>query len=88
MRFSEALAELQMATPNIAIFRPSWNGNAEFSHLPRPRQFVQVQRPDAHSKMNNPYLYIVQPNGLTPWVPSQGDLFAEDWEVLAVLGEQ
>jgi hypothetical protein len=77
MEFSDALR--QAIEFRRRIYRPSWNGNIGSEE---PRQFVQAQFPDAHSKMNNPYLYITQSNGATPWVPSQGDLFATDWRCL------
>lgn len=53
--------------------RRGWNGKG---------QWVALQRPDENSKMNAPYLYLNNTFGvLVPWVPSQGDLFAHDWEV-------
>lgn len=70
---------LEAAFDGHAIQRSGWNGK---------NQFVRGQFPDAGSKMTQPYLYIEQPAGpgasntLTPWVPSQGDLFAIDWLVI------
>lgn len=56
------------------ITRAGWNAAG---------QWVAAQRPDAHSKMSAPYLYLKNAQGrLVPWLPSQGDLFAEDWAVL------
>jgi hypothetical protein len=68
---------LTLAMAGAAIQREGWN-NTE--------QYVQVQIPDAESKMTSPYCYITQRPGRasparTPWVPSQGDLFATDWRV-------
>lgn len=44
---------------------------------------VRLQRPDAKSKMTEPYLYIEipQPTGKLrlPWVASQADMLADDW---------
>lgn len=55
--------------------RPSWNGTG---------MGVRIQYPDKHSKMTQPYLYLEKSNGeRTPWVPSTGDLFAQDWIVQA-----
>lgn len=72
MDFSEAL---KAAKNGAAITRDGWNGQG---------LLVQAQRPDENSKMGNPYLYIdARKLGgeRTPWVPSQTDLFAEDWSL-------
>lgn len=54
--------------------REGWNGKG---------QFVQAQFPDENSKMQMPYLYLHNAQGqLVPWLPSQGDLFGEDWIIL------
>lgn len=63
--------------------RKGWNGKGIF---------IELQRPDAYSKMTSPYIYI-DTNGLqsdnkdapksrVPWFPSQTDLMAEDWEIV------
>jgi hypothetical protein len=72
---------LTLAMAGAAIQREGWNGRG---------QLVRVQMPDAQSKMTQPYSYIQQADGtaaggsrLVPWVPSQGDLFATDWRVVA-----
>lgn len=70
MSFSDALLKLKTGA---VLARKGWNGKG---------LFVQAQFPDEHSKMGNPYLYIdAQALGgeRNPWVPSQTDLFAEDW---------
>ena len=55
--------------------RPSWNGTG---------MRVKIQYPDQYSKMTQPYMYLEKASGeRTPWVPSTGDLFAQDWEVYA-----
>lgn len=73
MKFEEALMHVKVGKK---IYREGWNGKG---------LFVMAQRPDAHSKMGNPYLYIdatALGGTLNPWVPSQTDLFAEDWNCL------
>ncbi len=73
MKFSEAL---EAARNGSAIQRSGWNGNG---------LLVRAQFPDEHSKMGNPYLYIdarALGGERNPWVPSQTDLFAEDWSVV------
>lgn len=42
--------------------------------------WIAIQTPDAHSKMQMPYIYIkTAQNHLVPWVASHGDLLANDW---------
>lgn len=54
--------------------RAGWNG---------PGQFLELQRPDAGSKMTLPYIFITTVQGdRVPWLPSQTDVLAEDWRVL------
>lgn len=58
------------------IARHGWNGKG---------LFVMAQYPDENSKMGNPYLYIdakALGGECNPWVPSQTDLFAEDWYIV------
>lgn len=59
------------------VARSGWNGKG---------QWLKLQVPDEHSKMTLPYIYIntVQ-NDLVPWLASQTDLLAEDWEVVEEL---
>lgn len=62
--------------------RRGWNGKGIF---------IELQRPDEHSKMTSPYIYIDTsglqtnnpdaPKSRVPWFPSQTDLLADDWEV-------
>lgn len=69
--FSEALDHVKRG---YRIARAGWNGKG---------QFVEIQRPDEHSKMGLPYLYITTVDGKrVPWLASQTDLLAEDWVVL------
>lgn len=73
MDFSEALQALKK---DQRLSREGWNGKG---------LSVMAQYPDDNSKMGNPYLYIdaTKLGGtLNPWVPSQTDLFAEDWFVV------
>lgn len=73
MNFSKAL---EAARDGSSIQRAGWNGNG---------LLVRAQFPDEHSKMGNPYLYIdarALGGERNPWVPSQTDLFAEDWSVV------
>lgn len=68
MNFGEALRELKAG---YSVTRKGWNGQG---------QYLRLQRPDGHSKMRHPYIYISPVDGrLVPWVASQTDLLAEDW---------
>lgn len=59
------------------VAREGWNGKG---------LFVEAQFPDENSKMGNPYLFIdarALGGERNPWVPSQTDLFAEDWHLVS-----
>lgn len=75
MRFSEALTEVFDGFP---MTRMGWNGKG---------MFIEAQYPDKRSKMTVPYLYL---NTVTadkvPWLPSQSDIFADDWVHVTVAG--
>ena len=71
MDFGEALQELRAGK---RVSRVGWNGVG---------MWIALQRPDEHSKMKRPYLYIkTAQNELVPWVASHGDLLASDWFVV------
>ena len=56
------------------VTRAGWNGK---------NMWLGLQVPDAHSKMSLPYIYMCTAQGdLVPWLASQTDMLAEDWEVL------
>lgn len=55
------------------VFRHTWNGKG---------MYLCLQVPDNGSKMSRPYIYMrTADNELVPWVASQSDLLAHDWEV-------
>lgn len=44
---------------------------------------LELQFPDGHSKMSNPYIFAsVMEIAKTPWSPQQDDLLAEDWNLV------
>lgn len=56
------------------VQRSGWNGKG---------QYLELQRPDTNSKMTLPYVYIVTVQGdKVPWLCSQTDLLATDWQVV------
>lgn len=70
LNFGEALQLLQQGKK---VTRTGWNGKG---------MWLALQRPDAHSKMTLPYIYMKTAQGdLVPWLASQTDLLADDWMV-------
>jgi len=56
------------------VARSGWNGK---------NMYLMLQVPDANSKMTLPYVYMkTADNKLVPWLCSQTDLLANDWEVV------
>ncbi len=74
MNFGDAIAALKRGSK---VYRAGWNGKG---------QHLELQVPDAHSKMSLPYIFIMTVHGdRVPWLASQTDVLAEDWtEVLEV----
>lgn len=80
MDFGMALTALKSGAK---VRRRGWNGKGIY---------IELQCPDEHSKMTLPYIYIVTnglvtdnpeaPKGVVPWLASQTDMLAEDWEVV------
>lgn len=78
MDFGAALQELKRGNK---VARSGWNGKG---------LWVELQIPDANSKMTLPYLYLNYPvdaqnmPGIrVPWLASQTDILAEDWCLVA-----
>jgi hypothetical protein len=75
--FSDALEVLKGGDK---VARTGWNGNG---------LWLELQRPDANSKMTLPYIFISYPadaantpGARVPWLASQTDLLADDWVML------
>lgn len=69
--FGWALYMLKMGE---RVCRENWNGKG---------QYLELQVPDENSKMTKPYIYITTVQGdLVPWLASQTDMLADDWEVV------
>lgn len=73
-------AALEFLKDGEGVRRAGWNGKG---------LVVRMQRPDAHSKMTLPYLYIEYPSdnphtpgARCPWLASQTDILADDWEMV------
>lgn len=53
--------------------RAGWNGKG---------MWLALQVPDENSKLSLPYIYMSTAQGdLVPWLCSQTDLLATDWEI-------
>lgn len=64
---------LQQLRETRKVQRTGWNGK---------RMWIALQTPDDSSKMSLPYLYMkTADNKLVPWLASQTDLLATDWDV-------
>jgi hypothetical protein len=80
MNFGQAIEALKKGA---RVCRLGWNGVGIF---------LELQVPDEHSKMTQPYIYIDTlnlqttntnaPKGRVPWLASQTDILAEDWVVV------
>jgi hypothetical protein len=81
--FGQALAALKTGK---RVQRAGWNGKG---------LTLELQVPDAHSKMTLPYIFMAYPttpasdtapvnhlNARVPWLASQTDILAEDWRIL------
>jgi len=78
LNFGQALEALKNGR---RVARAGWNGKG---------MWLQLQTPDANSKMTLPYVYIEYPVGhpaypkgsRVPWLASQTDMLSEDWCIL------
>jgi hypothetical protein len=77
MDFGSALTALKSGAQ---VYRIGWNGKG---------LRLELQVPDANSKMTLPYIFIsypadakTTPGARVPWLASQTDLLAEDWELV------
>jgi len=72
MRIGEAIEQMRAGR---RIGRSGWNGKG---------MYLELQIPDAPSKMTLPYVYMkTATDDLVPWLCSQTDLLADDWEIVA-----
>ena len=77
MNFSVALQELKRGNK---VARSGWNGKG---------LWLELQTPDANSKMTLPYIYINYPDdsqntpgARVPWLASQTYVLGEDWSIV------
>lgn len=48
----------------------------------QPDVIIRAQYPDTGSKMTAPYLYVESRFGNVPWIATNIELFAENWQVV------
>lgn len=72
---------LKLLKAGMRVARVGWNGKG---------LWLEMQRPDANSKMALPYLYLnypddsqFTPGARVPWAPSQTDVLADNWMTVA-----
>lgn len=80
MNFGEAIKAIK---DGEKVQRKGWNGKGIF---------IKMQVPDENSKMTSPYIYIDTtglqtdnkdaPKSLVPWLASQTDMLADDWQII------
>jgi hypothetical protein len=64
----------------LKVQRVGWNGKG---------LWLELQVPDAHSKMTLPYIFMSYPDNAqntpgarVPWLASQTDMLSEDWRII------
>lgn len=71
MSFAEVIVCLRNSSAGRRMARIGWNGKG---------MWIELQSPDQHSKMTQPYLVLCTPDGgRVPWTCSQTDVLAFDW---------
>jgi hypothetical protein len=77
MDFGSALNALKAG---MKVSRSGWNGKG---------LWLELQVPDANSKMTMPYIFMSYPDNAqntpgarVPWLASQTDMLADDWELV------
>lgn len=75
--FGDAISALKAGRK---VTRAGWNGKG---------LWLELQVPDAHSKMTLPYIYMnypsdakTTPGARVPWFASQTDVLATDWQIV------
>jgi hypothetical protein len=78
LNFGEAL---QLLKDGMKVARRGWNGKG---------LWLELQVPDAHSKMTLPYIFMSYPadaqntpGARVPWLASQTDMLGDDWHRVA-----
>ena len=68
--FSWALKQLRSG---LKVKRKGWNGKG---------MYIELQIPNENSKMTLPYIFMkTVDNNFVPWLASQTDILADDWDL-------
>ncbi len=71
LSFSQALNALKNGD---RVQRDGWNGKG---------MYIEQQTPTDTSKMTLPYIFMkTADNELVPWIASQADMLANDWQIV------
>ena len=70
--FGYALEFLKENEDNFGMRLPQWNEDV----------VIKLQRPDEHSKMTAPYLYVVSRYGRVPWSETVIEMFSNKWVIV------
>lgn len=70
MSFGQALEIIKTTEKGMRL--PKWS----------PDVVIRVQRPDEHSKMTHPYLYVESRFGRVPWKETMVEMFDDTWEIV------
>jgi hypothetical protein len=82
MTFGSAIEALKKS---LRVARVGWNPKGTC------HAWLELQQPDAHSKMTMPYIYLnlnypedmkTKTSSRAPWVPSHFEMLAEDWSIV------
>jgi len=68
MLFGQALTKIQQGE-HSGMFLPHWSDDV----------VIKIQRPDEHSKMTAPYLYVESRFGKVPWKETMIEMFSDEW---------
>ena len=69
--FNTALEALK---DGFRVYRHGWNGRD---------MWIKLQKPTTKSMMTLPYIFMKTANNdLVPWLASQTDILAEDWDIV------
>ena len=78
MDFGEALKTLKEGKK---VARAGWNGKGQFVEKYGPYSICHPENNELRTSAE--FLHLKNAQDIyVPWVPSTGDLFAEDWEVV------
>lgn len=80
MDFSRALDALKFGK---TVSRKGWNGSDQYLVIVQPHEYNPSTQELPAGSNKSPWIAIMTTNHtISPWTPSTGDLFANDWVVV------